>query len=164
MGHKYYEKILMGTRAGDLKVVRLENSVKESPSGKGKFGSKMNIKAFNHALLPFNIFLCILLMTCYIRPLTAGVQLRPFFSKILAWTTFVHFSNPGAKNPSLDEFLGIYALFCQIFGEFIHFCRIFGDLRTFLSNFVRTDIYQCAQVARLDVRLWKIARLKHIFL
>ena len=58
-------------------------------------------------------------------PSLSGVELRPFFTKILAWTTFVHFSNPGAKNPSLDEFLGIYALFC----------RIFGDLRTFLSNF-----------------------------
>ena len=41
----------------------------------------------------------------------AGVLLRPFFTKILAWTTFVHFSNPGAKNPSLDEFLGIYTLY-----------------------------------------------------
>ena len=46
-----------------------------------------------------------------------GVLLRPFFTKILAWTTFVHFSNPGAKNPSLDEFLGIYALFCRILGD-----------------------------------------------
>ena len=35
----------------------------------------------------------------------AGVELRPFFTKILAWTTFVHFSNPGAKNPSLDAIL-----------------------------------------------------------
>ena len=34
-----------------------------------------------------------------------GVELRPFFTKILAWTTFVHFSNPGAKNPSLDAIL-----------------------------------------------------------
>ena len=59
------------------------------------------------------------------------MELRPFFTKTLSWTTFVHFSNPGAKNPSLDEFLGIYAL-C---------CRIFGDLCTFWSNFVATDIY-----------------------
>ena len=35
----------------------------------------------------------------------AGVELRPFFTKILAWTTFVHFSNPGAKNPCLDAIL-----------------------------------------------------------
>ena len=35
----------------------------------------------------------------------SGVELRPFFTKILAWTTFVHFSNPGAKNPSLDAIL-----------------------------------------------------------
>ena len=36
---------------------------------------------------------------------SAGVELRPFFTKILAWTTFVHFSNPGAKNPCLDAIL-----------------------------------------------------------
>ena len=35
----------------------------------------------------------------------SGVELRPFFTKILASTTFVHFSNPGAKNPSLDAIL-----------------------------------------------------------
>ena len=38
-------------------------------------------------------------------PSLSGVELRPFFTKILAWTTFVHFSNPGAKNPSLDAIL-----------------------------------------------------------
>ena len=36
--------------------------------------------------------------------------------------------------------LGIYALFCRL-GIYALFCRIFGDLRTFLSNFVATDIY-----------------------
>ena len=40
-------------------------------------------------------------------PLT-GVELRPFFTKILAWTTFVHFSNPGAKNPCLDAILTVF--------------------------------------------------------
>ena len=34
-----------------------------------------------------------------------GVELRPFFTKILAWTTFVHISNPGGKNPCLDAIL-----------------------------------------------------------
>ena len=38
----------------------------------------------------------------------AGVELRPFFTKILAWTTFVHFSNPGAKNPCLDAILTVF--------------------------------------------------------
>ena len=37
-----------------------------------------------------------------------GVELRPFFTKILAWTTFVHFSNPGAKNPCLDAILTVF--------------------------------------------------------
>ena len=70
----------------------------------------------------------------------AGVLLGPFFTslddlawtsifpilepKILAWTLFWGFTH------FFVEFLGIYALFCQIF----------GDLRTFLSNFVATDV------------------------
>ena len=33
------------------------------------------------------------------------MELRPFFTRILAWTTCVHFSNPGAKNPCLDAIL-----------------------------------------------------------
>ena len=55
------------------------------------------------------------------HPYLPGVELRPFFTKILAWTTFVHFSNPGAKNPSLDELLGIYTLFLSNFWGFTHF-------------------------------------------
>ena len=63
------------------------------------------------------------------------MELRPFFTKILAWTTFVHFSNPGAKNPSLDELLGIYALFVEFLGIyelFVEFCPD-RNLRTFVK-------------------------------
>ena len=51
-------------------------------------------------IININIVISTIIIT-----ITAGVELRPFFTKILAWTTFVHFSNPGAKNPSLDAIL-----------------------------------------------------------
>ena len=58
-----------------------------------KYVPSKYVKPFEWAHLRMNV------------PPKTGVELRPFFTKILAWTTFVHFSNPGAKNPSLDAIL-----------------------------------------------------------
>ena len=60
----------------------------------------------------------------------AGVQPSPCFSYFLARTIFVLESLREAENPGQDAFFGIYALFCQIF----------GDLCFSLSNFVATVV------------------------
>ena len=76
----------------------------------------------------------------------------PCFSNFLARTTFVLESLRKAKNPGQDAFflgfthlgfthLGFTHFFVDFLGIYALFCQIFGYLRTFLSNFVATDVH-----------------------